>query len=347
MSVPDPAPPRKVRYVGLVLPFALLLVGVAVWSGLWIWGRAQAQARMDQAVAALSRAGYQIGWKERRLGGYPFRLDVTLTDAVVREPSGWALEAPRLEAEAYLYASGRWVMAAPQGLTLVRPVGGPVRVTGRIIRASLGDLEARPPSLDVQGLDVRFEPAPGAQPFGLDAAGKVELHLRPGPDDQGGVFLSVDKGRARLTGLLGRIAGDKPVSLEWNASLSKMSAFSGEGWAQAVRAWADAGGTMTVRPSSRLIAGDALLAVRSGELTAGRDGRLRGSLAVALRQAPRALGAMAETGLVPAPSAEAAGAVAAARQEGDTAQAAIGFEAGQTTLGPVALGPAPKVYTAN
>jgi hypothetical protein len=37
--------------------------------------------------------------------------------------------------------------------------------------------------------------------------------------------------------------------------------------------------------------------------------------------------------------------VAAARQgSGDIAQANINFEAGQTTLGPVAIGPAPEVY---
>ena len=39
-------------------------------------------------------------------------------------------------------------------------------------------------------------------------------------------------------------------------------------------------------------------------------------------------------------------AVAEARQEagGDLATATLNFEAGQTTLGPVALAPAPKVY---
>jgi hypothetical protein len=144
---------------------------------------------MDRAVADLARAGYQVDWKERSLGGYPFRLDVTLIDAVVREPSGWALQAPRVEAEAYLYTPGHWLLAAPQGVTFVRPQAGPVTVQGRNLRASLSDLDARPPSLSVQGVDLRFQPAPGAQPFALQSAGKIEFHLRSGPDDQGGVFL--------------------------------------------------------------------------------------------------------------------------------------------------------------
>jgi hypothetical protein len=66
---------------------------------------------------------------------------------------------------------------------------------------------------------------------------------------------------------------------------------------------------------------------------------------VGLRQAPRALGAMAQTGALPSTAADAATAVATARQEGDTARATLNFEAGQTTLGPVALGPAPRIYT--
>jgi hypothetical protein len=77
----------------------------------------------------------------------------------------------------------------------------------------------------------------------------------------------------------------------------------------------------------------------------GHDGRLRGVLNVSLRQAPHALDAMAQAGAVPPDAAAAASAVAAARQQGDVAQATLNFEAGRVTLGPVALGPAPTVYT--
>jgi hypothetical protein len=95
----------------------------------------------------------------------------------------------------------------------------------------------------------------------------------------------------------------------------------------------------------KLTAGDALIETHASTLGVGRDGRLRGVLAVNLRQAPRTLAAMTDMGLIPASAADSAGAVARARQEGDTARATLNFEAGQTTLGPVALGPAPKIYT--
>jgi hypothetical protein len=346
MSVPDPAAPRKLSRLGLYAPFAIAVALAIAWSAAWLWARGQAQSRMDQAVADLSRAGYQIGWKERQIGGYPFRLDVTLTDARLREPSGWGLEAPRLEAEAYLHAPGHWMIAAPESLTFVRPEGGPVTVTGKVIHASLFDLTKRPPSFDFEGLNLAFQPQPGAQPFFLSAADRVEFHLRAGPDDEGGVFLTVDKGKARLSGLFARIAGDKPISISWNATLSKMSAFTGDNWASAVSHWTDAGGEMRLRQAG-ITAGDALIGANSGALTVGRDGRVRGVLDVTLRQAPRALGAMGQSGVIAPEAAQAASDVAQAREGPDqSAHAQITFQAGRTTLGPVAIGPAPKVYEA-
>ena len=345
MSLPDPKAARKPRRLGLYIPFGLLLVAVVAWSAFWLWARSQTVVRLDAAVTELSRAGYQVSWGKRMIGGYPFRLDVALTDAKVREPSGWGLETPRLEGEAFLYAANHWVFAAPQGLTFVRPAGGPVAVSGKALRASLAGLDKHPPSFSFQGQSLAFQPAAGAEPFFLTAADLVELHLRAGPNDEGGLFVRVDKGRARLSGLFGRIAGEKPISIEWNSNLSKVSAFAGGDWPSAVRNWSDAGGLMTVRPGSKVSAGDAMVEAQKGQLGAGRDGRLRGVLEVALKQAPRALGAMAETGAVPETAANAAAAVASARQDGETARASINFEAGLTTLGPVALGPAPRVYT--
>jgi len=344
MSLHDPTPPRKPRRLGLYLPFALLAVAIVAWSLAWVWVRGEAAHRMDAAVADLGRAGYPITWKTRTIGGYPFRLEVTLTDAQVRAPSGWTLQVPALEGEAYVYNLEHWMFAAPQGLTFVRPVGGPVHVTGRLIRASLSHPNARPPSVDLQGLDVAFQPTSGAQAFFLSAAKTVEFHLRAGPDDEGGVFASVDGGRARLSGLFARIAADKPIAIVWNSTVSKMSAFAGADWADAVRAWSDAGGTMTVRDAS-LTAGEALISTKGGTLGVDRDGRLHGQLEAVLREAPRALGALGESGAIPEGAAHAAAQVAQARQaDGETTHATLTFQAGQTTLGPVALGPAPRVY---
>lgn len=346
MSVPDPSAPRKPSRLRLFIPFGIAVVLVVGWTAGWIWARGEAQARMDQGAEMLRRAGYELSWKDRTIGGYPFRLNVSLTEARVRDRSGWALEAPVLEGQAFLHAPTHWIVAAPSGLTFVRPVGGPVAVSGKLIRASLTNLNRTPPNVSFEGVGLTFQPAAGANPFSLQSAERVEFHVRKAPSevgDEAGVWLSVKNGKGQLSGLLGRIAGEKPISLEWDGRISKASALRGADWPSAVRAWAQAGGRMEVKRGG-LTAGDALIGVNRGSLGVSSDGRAIGTLDVSLRQAPRALATLGQTGTIPQDRAQAAAAVAQARETGDLARATLHFEAGQTTLGPVAIAPAPKVY---
>lgn len=347
MSLHDLPAPRKRRRLGLVIPWVLALLVAVGWTAGWLWARGEARARIDTSVEALRRAGYDVSWQARSIGGYPFRLNITLTEPRIREPSGWGLEAPALEAQARISSPTSWILAAPQGLTFVRPVGGPVRAEGKVIRASLTHLTESPPRFSFEGVDLTFQPGPGAQPFGLQAAKRVEFHLRGNDQlDEALVSLRVDEGKARLTGLLGRIAGERPVSIVWNATLSKIGSLQGRTWPEVVRRWTAAGGRMTLRQAG-VTAGEAVLGSSSGAFGVGSDGRVTGVMDVTLRQGPRALDAMGDTGVIPQERAEAAAAVAAAREgTGDVAQASIYFQAGQTTLGPVALGPSPKVYDA-
>ncbi len=342
--VPDPEPTRKPRRFWLYAPFIILLLAAAGWTALWLQVRGQAATRMDTAVSQLRKAGYEVTWKERSLGGYPFRLEVVLTDARIREPGGWSIATPRLEAQAFLYSLGHWLTAAPEGLTLTRPVGGPVEVRGELLRASLSGLNKRPPSVSFEGRKLTFAPGAGAQPFGLSAADKVEMHLRPGPDDQGAILFKVDNGKAQLSGLFAQLAGDKPVSIVWDSILTRMSGFKGQTWPESMRAWSTGGGLIQVRQAG-VTAGDALIGAQAGQLGVGYDGRLVGSMDVTLRQAPRALAAMAATGTLPPETALAAAAVAAAREDSaSVARATLTFEAGRMTLGPVAIGASPRVY---
>ena len=347
MSVPDPTPPRKLSRLPLYLAFGALLVFVVVLSAAWVWARGQAVSRLDAGAEALRRAGYELSWKDRKVGGYPFRLNIVLTEPRIRDRSGWALEAPRLEGQAFLHAPTLWIVAAPDGLTFTRPLSGPVQVRGRLVRMSLSHFAATPPSLSFEGTGLTFQPAAGAEPFALASAERVEIHVRRAPSevgDEAGVWVSVTDGKARLSGLLERIAGAKPISIEWDSRLSQASALHGATWADAVRRWAAAGGRISVKRAG-LTAGDALIGVNSGDLAVGSDGRLKGVLDLSLRQAPKAFGAMEATGVVPDGPAEAAAAIVAARQgTGDLARATLNFEAGRTTLGPIALWPAPQVY---
>jgi hypothetical protein len=338
--VPDPAPDRKPGRLGLYVPFAIAAIIAIAWTGVWIGIRGQAQRTIDADAAILRKAGYEVAWQDRKITGWPFRMDVAFTGLRLREPSGWGFAAPKLEAEAFAYALGHWMVAAEDGFTFTRPHGGPVEVKGRVIRASLTDVTQRPPALSIEGQDLTFAPGPGAQAFSLASAKRVELHLRPGPDDQGAILFKVEDGRTAPAGTLAAFGAGKPVAMVWDSIFSKVSGFKGADLAERSQAWSLAGGQLQVRQAG-ITAGDASLGAQAGKLTLDSDGYLTGDLDVTVRNGPQAMAALAGAGLVPPESALAAAAVMAARPDG---RLPLTFQAGQTTLGPVALAPAPKLW---
>lgn len=317
MSLPDQSPPRKPRRLGLILPWLGLVLLAGGWSLAWVRLRAEAVTRMDAAAEQLRDQGYPVAWETRTVTGFPFRLDVTLTGARIAEPSGWAVAMPRLKSEAYIYRLDQWMLVAPEGVTLTRPDGGPVAVRARALRASLGGFGKTPPRLSIEGVDLSFDTAPGAKPYLIRSADRLQLHTRPGPDDQGGVLFRVEGARLVLEGLPARVAQDRPVSMQWDLVLSKMSAFRGRSWPSAVRSWRNEGGVITVR-SAELRGGDALLTGSGGPLKVGSDGLLEGELNAQLKDAGGGAG--------------------------PSFGGPVDLRDGRARFGPLDLGPAPRVY---
>jgi len=330
------APSRKPRRRGLWAPFVLLAVIVLGWSLGWLWLRGQAEQRMDATAQSMKARGYDLSWQERTFSGYPFRMDVRLTNARIAEPSGWALRAPELKGEANAYALGHWVVVAPAGVVMTRPLNGDVAITGQALRASFAGFDQYPPRISVEGANLVFTPAPGAAPFPLLSTAGLRLRVFPGPNDQAAIQFKADGAKAHFTGLLGRIAQDRTAALLWDARLTKVSALRGTSWADAVRDWSQAGGALTVQ-QGRLAAGEALLEAKSGALTVGVDGRLRGALDVTVRETPTPGQALRSP-------EQAAAALAQAMGQDPTLSATLRFDDGRTRLGLFDTGPAPRVY---
>jgi hypothetical protein len=114
----------------------------------------------------------------------------------------------------------------------------------------------------------------------------VQYAPRPDGPDEAGLLIRIDDGVAAPGTLLQRIGVDPKTRLLWEAVVTHASRFRGEDWGGAVRAWTDAGGEMRVLQASSAV-GDAAATVDGGRLTVGSDGRLRGALELAVRQAPR------------------------------------------------------------
>ena len=337
---PTPAegPSDRPHRWGLYGPYIALAIAVALWSGAW-WSARQTLIRhMDELISGYRASGYDFSWTQRTVSGYPFRLDVVLTQFKGVSPSGWGLTSDRLEGEAYMHAPDHWVFGAPQGLSLLRPQGGTIEVTGSTLHASIHGLDMRPPSLSVEGLNLRFKSASGTQPLALTTADKVEFHLRPGPDRQGAVLFRLINGRSPPRGPLDLIAAGRPVDLQLEAILSKADALRGPGLAKSFRTWALAGGRATLK-EAKVTAGDAMIKTSPGDLSLTPDGYLSAQLDVTLNKGNDALMALSYLGVTP----HSAGTALPPRSQIEGPRVLL-FRKDATYLGSVQIGPGTKVF---
>lgn len=328
--------PQKARRSRLFAPFILAAILAGAWSYGWFWLRGQAEQQMDAQAADLKSRGYDLSWSARTFSGFPFRMNIHLTGARVAEPTGWAVRAPVLKGEAAVYNLTHWVLVAPQGVVLTRPEAGDVTITGQALRASISHITEYPPRISVEGAGLNFAPAAGAKPFTLVSAERMQLHLRGGPEDQGAIFFKADGAKTAFTGLLGRLAQDKTASMILETRLSHVSYLRGRNWEAAVKRWSEAGGQITVQ-QSQLLAGDAEGKAKSGVLGVDSQGRVTGSLNVALKE-------RADLSQPIKTPEQALAAAAEAMGQEPVIEADLQFRDGRTFLGVIDTGPAPTVY---
>ncbi|MEO6338892.1 MAG: DUF2125 domain-containing protein [Caulobacteraceae bacterium] len=341
----DPGPPRKKpRRLWLFAPYVVLLILAIGYCGFWFVAKLRIEQTLDARAEVLRKSGYVVAMDGRRIDGFPFRVRITLPEAQVAAPGGWAVGAAGLEAQAYLHGLDHWVLVAPQGLTVTRPRGGPMTVSGQALQASVVGLSGANWRIGAEGLKLTFTPKAGAAPFSLLTADRIDLNMKAGPAgaNQALMLLQLQGGKAASGAVLHKLAGDAPVTGLLDLKATKANAFAGETWAAAAKAWSTADGQVEI-VRGEMQGGDAAVWARGGALTAGRDGNLSGAVPLELRQAPKSLAALSDQGLDPE-AAKTAAMIATARDQGGAASFNLVFQAGVTTLGPVKIGPAPKVF---
>ena len=186
--MPDPsAPPqpqtphKKHSRFWLFAPYVALLVVALAWSGFWMVEKWRVEHDLPKRVAEIQKQGYVAQWSSMKVGGYPFRLHVTLVGPKFADTAGWGLSATRIEARAWAYAPDSWVMAAPEGLVFSRPGKGDVAVSGKAIRASVAALGTAQPRLAFEGDKLTLAPAQGATAPGPGSACRPRRPGAAGP----------------------------------------------------------------------------------------------------------------------------------------------------------------------
>lgn len=345
--------PRRHSRVGLYAPFIILLVILAAWTVWWFVLAGQVRERLDAQAAALRQAGWSVDYQAHGVGGWPFRAKLTLDEVRIAAPSGHAVATPRLVAQANSWMPDKWVLVAPEGLTLTRAEKGDVKITGAGVRASVHGLTQRWPNIAVELARPVFTPAAGAEAFPISSAEKIEFYTRPhlGPATEAGIEHKVDvlfrllEARGRAGGPVEGMSQAGILTAQVEAVIEHADRLNGPDTAGILSSWTQAGGRFSgVRGEIR--AGESRARLSSDLLYARADGRLEGQLALKAEKPLAAIAGLAKSGaggVNPVGAAGAAAATAASGQQGDVDLILV-FKDGRTWLGPFALSPAPKLF---
>jgi len=342
----DVAPKANRRWI--VVPWAIFILAVAGWSAWWMVSAREVGNRMDEQAKSLREKGYAVSWKMRSIGGYPFRYFVQLREAQIGAPDGWGLSAPKLDAETSALTPGIVVLVAPQGLTLSRPGKPALTVTGEVLRMSLGGLDRTPPRISIEGKGLRLAAAGGGE-ITFPAIDRFEARLAPADAGKASLFFRIDKATPRADSLLARVAGAAAVTVDVEGTLSQASGLTGTGPDSALVNWLTAGGKFEVTQGGMALGETPLFSLKPSAVGADQDGRLTGKLRLSTGRAGEAMVALGEISVLPPETAAVASGIGDGSQVltaliGE-ASISLQFHDGQAWAGPLALGPAPRVFT--
>ncbi len=300
----DAQPRRRTHRLGIFGPFLLVVIAFAAWSGYWFYVAHQIEGRVQSHQDALVQQGYKVSFDPWHVGGYPFRMFVQLNHVTIIAPSGRGLATPRLEAEANAYALDKWVLAAPQGLTLYRGHTegldlGTITVAGSSLKASFSGLTQPIYNVAIAGHGLTLTPSDTAHPFVFQTADSVEAYLRPTANitDSADFLLRVTGAHGQPQSLVGDLAPQKPLGLDVEGSLSHFSSFGGAAQGQAVTQWRNAGGQVSGF-KAQMTAGDLNLFAKSDALTFDDNHRLSGRMNIEMSGSFQPLSVLAALHLI-------------------------------------------------
>ena len=360
-------PTRKHSRAGLFVPFILVGLALAAWTGWWFWLTAQVEQRLEAQAASLRESGWTVTYADMRTTGWPFRTRVELRDVRIAAPSTHALASPVIVAEANAYAPTRWVVLARDGLTLTRAAKGDVSVQGDAIRASVSGLTQTYPNVAVELANPVFTAKPGAEAFPISRAERIEFYLRPhlgpaagaavpadaatrlvpGPDSVDVLFRLIEA-EGRTGGPVQGMARNGGLTAQIETVIADASRLRGADSAGIFAAWTASGGRF-LNTRGEIAAGDSRATLSSATLSADANGRLQGSVALKAERPLSALAGLAQSGSTGVNPIGAAGAAAASAAQGvagggDAIDLTLVFRDGRTYLGPFTLAPAPRLF---
>lgn len=316
----DATPKKKLHRIGLFGPSLVLIVLALGWTGYWYYTAGLVNKALHAQQDGLIKQGYQVSVDPYKITGYPYRMHIALKNLTIVAPSGRGFKVPELEVNADAYDLDKWVMAAPNGLTLYRgrPGGidyGKLDVKAASIKASVSGLRQPVQDARFSASQVVVTPSDPSHPFIFDTADLFEAYVRPhvtatagGPASASASASATDPESAdwliRLNGahgqprgFVGNLSPNAPLTISSEGTLNHVSAFQGKDFASGVTAWKAAGGSATYF-KSMLTTGELSVAASSNGLGLDAQSRLTGHMDIEMTGTSAPLDVLAAAGLI-------------------------------------------------
>lgn len=231
----------------LYAPFALLALVAVAWTAAWFVIRGRTAEALDAFVAREAEQGRAWACTDRRVAGFPFRIEVTCSDlAVARGASRVSVGPIHTVAQVY---NPRHIITEVAGP--LKAVDGPVTVdaTWKLLQASI---QTRPGGIGRVSMVVTGGSlaARGVAPDPVTVASEsLEAHLRPDParfEAEGAYDLALRSGRTASPALDALLGGPEPADIDLDGLVTQAAAFLGGGGPEAAERWRQAGGRAEV-----------------------------------------------------------------------------------------------------
>jgi hypothetical protein len=277
----------------LFLPFGLVVVLAAVWSGAWFFASAKAQTTFAGWREREAKAGRICRCEKETIGGYPFRIEVRCTEplAELRSPQPpIALKAKDLLGAVQVYDPTLMIGELAGPLT----IGEPGKPPNYVANWKLGQASVRGTPKAPERVSVVFDepvierPGETGNAAHVFKARRVELHgrVKAGtPADHPVIDLALLLMAASMPGL--HPAAETPMDAEIVASLRGLKDLAPKPWPERLRELQAANGTIEITKAR--VQQEDVIAVASGSLGLSPRGNLDGRLQVTIVQLEKAL----------------------------------------------------------
>jgi hypothetical protein len=219
----------------VVAVVVLLVVAAGVYTGYWFLTANRLLAGLDKWAADRRAQGYELGWKQESVGGFPFAFRIVLADASLARGNSYHVAVPEIAGTASPWDLTRWHFAAPRGGS-----GATQGLDATITAQSLtGDVVL---GADASNLTVSVLRLAGAGAAAGELAADVSLP-RQAPRNH------LDRGLTASVRIY-HLTLPKPVKalgdtiVVFQADFRVMGGLPPGDWRDALAAWRDNGGTV-------------------------------------------------------------------------------------------------------